>query len=150
MQQLITNKMKRTFIIAYFILSGLISAYSQNDSIFNKTIYNNEESIYIVMDFYNKNVTVKDQEFLGEMSGYLGDYKDFRKWYILESELINDKCARLSITNDEGSEDLEATLTYNNDGTYTLKQEKGSTLRTARNRKWHKLPKTLIYTTTKK
>lgn len=142
--------MKRIIIIAYLLSSAFISAFAQNDSIFHKTIYNNEEDIYIVMDFYNKNVKVTGQEFLGEMPGYLGDFQDFRKWYILEAYIINENTAKLSITNDEGSEDLEATLTYNPDGTYTLKQGSGSTLRTARNRKWHKLSKTLVYTTRKK
>ena len=149
MQNEITCVMKSTIISAFMLMFCFTSAKAQNDSIFNKTIYNKEEDIYIVMNLYEKNITVKDQEFLGEMAGYLGDYKDYRKWYILESELINDDTASLSITNDEGSEDLEATLKYNSDGTYTLIQGKGSTLRTARNRKWHKLPKTLIWTTTK-
>lgn len=50
------------------------------------------------------------------------------------------------MVNDYGSEDLQATLTKNNDGTYTLKQIEGSTIKIARNRKWVKMPKTLIFT----
>jgi len=144
------SNMKKVFFIIFSLLSAITSVKAQNDSIFNKTIYNKEEDIYIIMNLYDKNVTVKGQEFLGEMAGYLGDYQDYRKWYILESELTDANTAQLSITNDEGSEDLEATLKYNPDGTYTLTLGKGSTLRTARNRKWHKLPKTLIWTTVSK
>lgn len=120
---------------------------AQSDSTFCRTIYNAEEDIYIVMDFNKKNVVIPGQDFMGEMSGYIGDYKDFRKWFILESEVVDSKTAKISLSNDEGSEDLEATISVNKDGTYTLRQDSGSTLRTARNRKWHKLPKTLIFTT---
>ncbi|MBF1447962.1 MAG: hypothetical protein HXN55_11410, partial [Prevotella nigrescens] len=47
--------------------------------------------------------------------------------------------------NDYGSEDLEASLTYNGDGSYTFKQLKGSTINIVVNNKWVKLPKTLIF-----
>ena len=140
--------MKKLFLFTIIIISSFTSAKAQRDSIFNKTIYNTEEDIYIVLNLYDKDIKVKGQEFLGDMAGYIGDNQDYRKWYILESELIDANTALLSITNDEGSEDLEATLKFNQDGTYTLTQGKGSTLRTARNRKWHKLPKTIIWTTT--
>lgn len=142
--------MGKQILSVFLFLFAALQANSQNDSIFNRTIYNNEENIYLVMNFYENNITVKDQEFMGEMSGYLGDFKDFRKWFILDAEIINQNTAHLSITNDEGSEDLTATLIYNPEAqTYTLKQEEGSPLRTARNRKWHKLPKNIIYTKTK-
>ena len=53
--------------------------------------------------------------------------------------------ATIAVINDYGSEDLTATLTVNPDGTYTLRQEKGSVLKIARNRKWVKLPKSLVF-----
>lgn len=138
---------REIFTITALICS--ISVSAQNDSVFNRTIYNSEYDIYIVMNLYEGNITVKGQEFMGEMDGYLGDYSDSRKWFILCSEVKNQTIANMEITNDEGSEDLEATLTYNPDGTYTLKQGNGSTLRIARNKKWLKLPKTLKFTKNK-
>ena len=56
------------------------------------------------------------------------------------------RTAKLQIVNDYGSEDLEATLTLEKDGTYLLTQGSGSTLKIARNRKWVKMPKKLVFT----
>jgi len=58
---------------------------------------------------------------------------------------ISGNTAKLTIINDYGSEDLEASLTYNGDGSYTFKQLKGSTINIVVNNKWVKLPKTLIF-----
>jgi hypothetical protein len=138
--------MRKLIAIALFFISGCLYVSAQCDSLFTSTIYNKELSIYIVIDAVNKNVTIPGQEFMGEMVGYLGDSKDFRKWLILDSEPMEKNSLKLQITNDEGSEDLEAKLTCNNDSTYTLKQLSGSTLKIARNRKWQKLPKTLTFT----
>ncbi len=143
-------RMKKIILSAYTALYISISLQAQTDSTFVRTIYNADEDIYIVMNLIDKNITIPNQDFMGEMAGYIGDDKDFRKWLIIEAKFINVKTAQLSICNDEGTEDLEATLTINPDNTYTLKQGNGSTLRTARNRKWHKLPNTLIFTTTRK
>ncbi len=85
------------------------------------------------------------------MAGYLGDYKDGRKWLITDAKInSNDNSAELSMVNDYGSEDLKAEFTRNKDGNYTLKQLKGSSLKIARNRKWVKLPKLLIFKVAKK
>ena len=54
--------------------------------------------------------------------------------------------ALLTITNDYGSEDLEALLTANKDGTYTFEQKSGSTIKIVVNNKWVKLPKKMIFT----
>jgi len=51
----------------------------------------------------------------------------------------------LQVINDYGSEDLEATFTRKDDGTFELKQGDGSTMKIARDRKWVKLPKTLVF-----
>lgn len=142
--------MKKTLLSACLLISQSISALAQSDSTFIRTIYNSDEDIYIVMNFKEKNITIPNQAFMGEMAGYIGDNKDFRKWLILDAEIKDEKTAQLIISNDEGSEDLEATLTFNGNGLYTLKQESGSTLKTARNRKWHKLPKTLVFDATRK
>jgi hypothetical protein len=49
------------------------------------------------------------------------------------------------MVNDYGSEDLEATLTRQNDSIYVLKQGKGSTLKVPNNSKWQKLPPILTF-----
>ena len=139
--------MRKVILIAVLCTLATLQMHAQSELVFKQKIYNKEENIYIVMNLYDKNVYVKDQEFMREMEGYLGDYQDFRKWFILDAEIVNDTTANISITNDEGSEDLTATISYSSvDQTYTLKQIDGSPLRTARNKKWHKLPKTIIYT----
>lgn len=86
-----------------------------------------------------------NQEVLGEMPGYIGAKRDTRKWLILDSVIDGNK-ALLTITNDYGSEDLEALLTANEDGTYTFEQKSGSTIKIVVNNKWVKLPKKMIFT----
>ena len=79
--------------------------------------------------------------------GFLRSDDDSRCWIITSSE-VNEKkhTANLEIINDYGSEDLTATLSYNpKDSTYTLKQNVGSTIKIARNRKWVKLPGTMQF-----
>ena len=114
-------RMKKIILSAYTALYISISLQAQTDSTFVRTIYNADEDIYIVMNLIDKNITIPNQDFMGEMAGYIGDDKDFRKWLIIEAKFINVKTAQLSICNDEGTEDLEATLTINPDNTYTSK-----------------------------
>lgn len=122
-----------------------VNAMAQAASPFVGTIYNKEYSIYLTINAVDKNVVIPNQEVMGEMVGYIGDQKDFRKWLILDCEEKTGKSLVLQITNDEGSEDLEALLTCENDSVYKLKQMGGSTLKIARNRKWQKLPQTLEF-----
>lgn len=115
---------------------------------FQGTIGNAEYRIYIQMNFYDNNIEVPGQELLGAMSGFLGDSIDSRKW-LFTSAKVRKNVATLQIINDYGSEDLVATLTKNNDNTFTLKQMDGSTIKIARNRKWKKLPKELVFVRSK-
>ncbi len=140
--------MKRYIAVSLLLLS-CFAAKAQTDDIFRRTVYCNEYDIYIVMNFYDKDVIIKGEEFLDKMDGYLGDWENSRKWLILDTELISDNVAALDMINIEGSEDLKATLTFNGDGTYTLRQVSGSTLKIARGNKWQKLPKTMVFTTTR-
>ena len=105
---------------------------------------NKEYDVYLQINFYENNIKVPGQEIFGIMAGFLGDKKDSRKWLITDAT-IKDKVAHLSIINDYGSEDLTATLTKQEDGTYVLQQLSGSTIKIARNRKWVKLPKKLSF-----
>lgn len=142
--------MRKLITIVATGLLGISNTCAQCDNIFKRTIYNNDYNLYIVINTIEKNVTIPGQEFMGEMVGYLGDYKDFRKWLILDSKPVSEKSVNLAISNDEGSEDFEATLTFNSDSTYTFKQLDGSTLKIARNRKWQYLPKSITFTDKKK
>ena len=95
------------------------------------------------MNFYENNVKVPQQAVLGELPGYFGAKRDSRKWLILDTD-IKGNIATITLVNDYGSEDLIATLTRNADGTYTLAQKSGSTLKIAVNNKWVKIPKKLV------
>jgi hypothetical protein len=64
---------------------------------------------------------------------------------MVEAEIEDEKKASMTLINDFGSEDLEATLTRKNDSVYIFKQEKGSTVKIPKNGKWQKLPKTLEF-----
>jgi len=118
---------------------------AQDSGLFKGTIRNDEYEVYIRMDFDKQDIIVPGQDIYGELPGYLGDNRDSRKWLFTDAK-VKGKTARISIINDYGSEDLEATLIYNKvDSTYTLKQGEGSTIKIARNRKWKKLPKTMVF-----
>lgn len=122
------------------------AATSDLDSTTFKGRFDNKEfDVYIVLDAYHNNVTVPDQEVYGEMPGYLGDCQDGRKWLFTASAIKDAKTIELSVVNDYGSEDLAATFSLKKDGTYVLRQEKGSDLKIARNRKWLKLPKEMVF-----
>lgn len=128
------------------ILSAVcLGAMAQTNKPFDARLSNDEYKVYLVIDFYHNDVMVPGQEIFGTMAGFLGDEKDGRKWFITEANLEKSNTANISIINDYGSEDLTATLTLNKDGSYTLKQQSGSTLKIARNRKWVKLPKQLVF-----
>ena len=97
------------------------------------------------INLYDEDVEVPGQELYGPLPGYLGKKHNSFCWVITAAKINNDKTATLSLINDYGSEDLTATLTVENDSTYILKQEKGSTLKVPKNSKWQKLPKTLEF-----
>lgn len=143
--------MKRIIIYIFFLLAT-ITTYAQSpvrseqaSQYFKGKIYNSQYDIYIHMDFINNSIIVPQQEIFGEIPGYLGDNKDSRKWLITNATITSDGKASLSIINDYGSEDLEATLQMLNDTTYILLQESGSTIKLARNRKWVKLPQKITF-----
>ena len=112
---------------------------------FKGNLYNKEYNVYLRIDFYRKQIRVPGQDIFGDLPGFFGDYEDGRKWLFTDAVLVNPRCAKLQIVNDYGSEDLEATLTYEKDGSFTLTQESGSTIKIARNRKWVKMPKKLVF-----
>lgn len=137
--------MKKNIIATLLCFCSLIaSAQSTDGTAFKGKIYNKEYNVYLDINFYENNVSVPGQEIFGLLPGYFGDKKDSRKWLITDAT-IQGNTALLSIINDYGSEDLTAELVVNKDGTYTLKQLDGSSLKIARNKKWQKIPKKLDF-----
>lgn len=134
---------KKLLSILFLAFATMCVAQSENTT-FKGTLTNDQYNVYLKINFYDQNIKVPGQEVFGEMAGFFGDYKDGRKWLITDVK-ISGKTAALSITNDYGSEDLTAELTQDSDGKYTLKQLKGSTIKIARNRKWVKIPKNLVF-----
>lgn len=112
---------------------------------FRGTLYNKEFDVYMQLDLYHANVIVPNQEIYGPLPGFFGDKQDARKWLFTKVTIKSANIAEIQLINDYGSEDLTATLTRQNDTTFVLKQEEGSTLKIARNRKWVKLPKSLTF-----
>lgn len=136
----------KKIIISVLAAFFTVSANAQGSSIFKGYIYNGEYQVYINMDFYKNNITVPNQEIYGELPGYFGANRDTRKWLFTSAEITDSTTAKLEITNDYGSEDLEATLKKLPNGTYELEQREGSTMKIAVNRKWVKIPKKIIFT----
>lgn len=122
-----------------------MAVLAQDSTAFKGKIVNDEFQVWIEMDFQTAAIVVPDQEIFGEVAGYLGAKRDPRKWIFTAAELKNKNTAYLEIINDYGSEDLTATLTLNDDGTFTLRQVSGSTMKIVVNGKWQKLPKTLLF-----
>ena len=132
-------------LLAFCMLASLgMTAMAQET--FKVRIENKEYSVFMDLNLYEETIKIPGQEILGETFGYLKKTNDSRVWIVTGVEVDADgRKATLEITNDYGSEDLIATLTLNADGTYTLRQESGSTLKVAGKSKWVKLPKTLTF-----
>lgn len=126
-------------------MTASTNSVGKDSTTFKGYLYNQKYDVFIVMDFYNNNVVVPQQEIYGDMSGYFGDRQDGRKWLFTSATIKNGKTAEIQIINDYGSEDLTATLSTDDGKNFKLKQGKGSTMKIARNRKWLKMPKELDF-----
>lgn len=131
------------------VLTGLLLACgikSYGQDTFKCRIENKEYDVFMQINLYEEVVKIPGQEILGETYGYLKKNSDPRVWMITGVEISDDgKKASLEIINDYGSEDLVAELTLQEDGTYLLKQQEGSTMKVANKGKWQKLPKTITF-----
>ena len=137
--------MKKTLLtLAFGLLSSCLLAQNE-EKVFRAYLFNKEYDVYLRIDFYNESISVPGNELYGKLHGYLGMNNNSFCWPITAAKLKDEHTAELSLINDYGSEDLTATLTQQNDSTYILKQEKGSTLKVPKNGKWQKLPKTLPF-----
>ena len=138
--------MKRLLFILITCQLSLTTALAQGkEGPFHAYLYNNEYEVFLNINLYDEDIEVPGQELYGQLPGYLGKKRNSFCWVITAAKVKDDKMATLSLINDYGSEDLTATLTLQNDSTYILKQEKGSTLKVPKNSKWQKLPKTLEF-----
>ena len=138
----------KKIVLALVALLMVSVAFAQEQSAVDTTTfrghyYNKEYNVYIRMNAYRADIIVPGQEVYGELPGFFGDNQDARKWLFTAIEVTTPTTATLQVINDYGSEDLEATFTRKDDGTFELKQGEGSTMKIARDRKWVKLPKTL-------
>ena len=131
---------KVIFSALLLMLPTMIWAQKQGDS-FRAYLFNNTYNIYLRINFYDQDVTVPGQELYGRLPGYLGKLHNSFCWVITSCDIKSEKKAELQLINDFGSEDLNATLTRENDSTYILKQGAGSTIKVPNNGKWQKLPK---------
>lgn len=135
---------KVIFSALLLLLPTLIWAQKQRES-FRAYLYNNTYNVYLRINFYDQDVTVPGQELYGRLPGYLGKLHNSFCWVITSCDIKSEKRAELQLINDFGSEDLNATLTRENDSIYVLKQGAGSTIKVPNNGKWQKLPKTLEF-----
>lgn len=135
--------MKKVILLAIMCFSTMLLA-AQDSTAFHAYLYNEDYKVYLDINFYKNDVVVPGQEIFGKMPGYFGALRDSRKWLITSAVVENENTARLTITNDYGSEDLEATLVRRKDGTYMLHQGSGSRLKIVVNRKWVKVPTDLV------
>lgn len=137
--------MKRTILSVIFTI-WVLSVFSQTESKpFKAYLVNDDYEVYLRINFYDKNIKIPGQELYGELPGYLGRKKHSFCWVMVDAEVESDEKARMTLINDFGSEDLEASLTRKNDSIYIFKQEKGSTVKIPKNGKWQKLPRTLQF-----
>ena len=111
---------------------------------FREYLYNNEYDVYLRINFYDQDIEVPGQPLYGKLPGFLGKLHNSFCWVITSCKIKKDNEAEMSLINDYGSEDLQASLFCHNDSTYVLHQLKGSTLKIPKNGKWQKLPKYLV------
>lgn len=142
--------MKKIFFAFTILFISVFHAQAQTNKLFEGYYLNDEHQVFIRISLYDKNMKIPGQEFLGDVSGYIGSKKDNRLWFIMDSKITSSSTAQLSIINDYGSEDLEASLTFANDSVCTLKQLTGSQIKFAVNNKWVKVPKMLVLKRKKK
>ena len=135
------NKMNmKRWLLAMALVVSVLSVWGQSccaDTVtFAGRIENAEYQVWIEMDFYHNDVVTPGQEIFGQVPGFFGAKRDTRKWIFVDAE-VKGKQARLVITNDYGSEDLEARL--------TLERLKGSTMKIVVGGKWVNIPKKLTF-----
>lgn len=137
--------MKRFLLLTLCILACAATWGQGEAKPLKGTFVNDEYDVFLEIDLYEETVEVAGHELLGPLNGYLGKHSNTFCWLITKSTVKGEDKAEISLINDYGSEDLEATITAQADGTITLHQGRGSTLKMASKGKWQKLPATLEF-----
>lgn len=137
--------MKKLLLMTFIPFSYTIS-YSQKEN-FKGYFQNDEYNVYIRLDLHDEGLSVPGHEIFGNIPGYLAKQNNSFYWLITSKEIKNKniKKATINLINDYGSEDLEATLTMQNDSTLILTQGNGSTIKVPNKGKWQKLPKQMKF-----
>ena len=123
----------------------LASLHSVAQTPFKGTFHNDEHEIFLVINLYDKDVTVWNQEIYGELDGYIGSKRNSLVWMITDSEILSDKKARIELINDYGSDDATADLTLIDENTIEYSRKSGSNLKFSKNGKWVKMPSKIVF-----
>ena len=137
--------MKQFFLSAALAMWSLCASAQNDSTLFRGYFENSEFNVYLRINFYRQNIVVPGQDYYGELPGYLGKVNNPFCWLFVSAKLKGTHEAHVSMINDYGSEDLEATLVCPNDSTLVLRQGAGSVLKVPRDRKWQKLPKSIEF-----
>lgn len=133
--------MKKAVLISVCTVFA-ICCTAQTDEPFTGKFQNEEYGLTLSIALETESVEVPRHELYGELPGYLVKTGTNYYWLITSADIDGNK-ARVSLINDYGSEDLEATLTLDSDTLLWLKQGNGSTIKVPNKGKWVKLPGTL-------
>ena len=134
--------MKHLLITISFLLYGL-SLSAQGP--FKGKFVNDEYEIFLVINLYDKDVLIPNQEIYGEMDGFVGSKRNSLVWMITSSKIVSDKQADIELVNDYGSEDADAVLTFTDENTLVFNKKKGSNLRFSKNGKWFRTPSKITF-----
>ena len=138
--------MKRRFLLMLIVCLMQTAGTWAQDKVFLGRFNNTELDLVLDMNLYEETIKIPGQDILGEVYGYVKKNTDSRVWIIMGVKFADDKkTAELDIINDYGSEDLKASISYDADGGYTLRQLEGSTMKVAVKGKWVKLPKVMRF-----
>lgn len=129
--------MKHLIVFISFLFI-VLSASAQQP--FKGKFENKEHEIFLMINLYDKNISVPGQEIYGEMDGFVGSKRNSLVWMITSSEVISDKKATIEIVNDYGSEDADAELTIIDENTILYTKKSGSNLRFSKNGRWFRTP----------
>ena len=127
------------------VQGGDVTSGIKDSTSFHAHIYNKEYDVSMHINFYDADIIVPQMELFGPLPGYLTNGHSVFCWLITDVELRDDHTAELILINESGTDDLTGTLTCDNDSTYTLQQQKGSSLKVLKGKKWQKLPTSMTF-----
>lgn len=96
------------------------------------------------LDIYEETVDVPGMDMLGPMNGYMGGGKLYGLWMTTAAEVVDERTARLRLSNDLGSETQECLLRLANDSTVVMELRGSTVLKMREGKKLTKLSKTLM------